>query len=394
MKPEVAVVGAGPAGLLAATRIAGKGFSVQVYEEHSTVGKPCHCAGLISVEGLERLGLRPDSSFHQNTVHGGRIFAPNGELIEVVGSRPRAYVVDRAAFDKHLAERAANKGVELLLGQRVEELEITRVSASLSSGGKKVTPRVIVDAEGPGAKLLCDAGYDTKQKGLINGFNAEVEGVELDQGLVELWFSRHLAEGFFAWVIPTGSCSARCGLASRSNGLEALKGFVEKRFGIRSPLKIKAGRVCTGGPVKRTVYGKLIIAGDAAGQVKPTTGGGVVIGGLCAGIASDVASEYIAGDIRNLASYERRWRRLYGFELEVMLTIRRLLNRLSDDRLNRALDIFREEDLQTKSQYLLEQGDVDMQSGVIKEALKDPAILGALARILGRVALSEVTSIF
>ena len=392
MRPEAAVVGAGPAGLLAATRIAEHGFSVQVFEEHKTIGEPSHCAGLVSVEGLGRLGLRPDPSFHQNTVYGGRIYAPNGECIEVVDSRPRAYVVDRAAFDRHLAERAADKGAELILGQRVEALKLGE-AASLRLGAHTVDPGVVIDAEGPGARLLQAAGHSTGQRGIINGFNVELEGVDLDRGIVELWFGKRLAQGFFAWVIPTGDGSARCGLALRSGGLEALKGFVERRFGVGPPLKIKAGRVCTGGPVRRTVYGKLLLVGDAAGQVKPTTGGGVVLGGLCAGMAGDVASEYISGEIRDLAQYEKRWRKEYGFELRAMLALRRLLTKLSDERLNRAFEAFREEGLQSKAQRLLETGDMDMQSGVIREALTDPAILGTLARSLGRIALAELLSL-
>lgn len=393
MRPEAAVVGAGPAGLLAATRIAEHGFSVQVFEEHTTIGEPSHCAGLISVEGLRRLGPRSDPSFHQNTVYGGRIYAPNGECIEVVDSRPRAYVLDRAAFDRHLAERATDKGAELILGQRVEALKLGE-AASLQLGAHTVDPGVIIDAEGPGARLLQAAGHSTGQRGVISGFNVELEGVDLDRSIVELWFGKRHAQGFFTWVIPTDDDSARCGLASRSGGLEALKGFVEKRFGIETPLKIKAGRVCTGGPVRRTVYGKLLLVGDAAGQVKPTTGGGVVLGGLCAGIAGDVASEYISGETRDLTQYEKRWRKEYGFELRAMLALRRLLNRLSDEQLNRALESFREEDLQFKAQRLLEMGDMDMQSGVIREALTDPALLGALARSLGRLALGELLSLF
>jgi len=393
LRPEAAVVGAGPAGLLAAIRIAERGFSVQVFEEHQTIGEPCHCAGLVSVEGLGRLGLRPDPSFHQNTVYGGRIYAPSGEYIEVVSSRPRAYVVDRAAFDRHLAERATDKGVEISFGRRVEALKLGE-AASLRLGAHIVEPRVVIDAEGPGARLLQAAGQSTGQRGVIGGFNVELEGVDLDCGFVELWFGKRLAQGFFAWVIPTGDGSARCGLASRGGGLEALKGFVERRFGIEMPQNVMAGRVCTGGPVRRTVYSKVLLVGDAAGQVKPTTGGGVVLGGLCAGIAGDVASEYISGEARDLAQYEKRWREEYGSELRAMLALRRLLNKLSDERLNRAFKAFREEDLQSKANHLLEKGDMDMQAGVIREALTDQSILRALVRSLGRMALGELLSLF
>jgi len=389
LRPEAAVVGAGPAGLLAAKRVAERGFSVQVFEEHSVVGEPSHCAGLISVEGLRRLGVEPRDSFIQGTVYGGRVYAPSGESLELRDRKSRAYVVDRRALDMHLAERAADAGAGLALSERVEALEFKGVRATLRLRGGSVEPTVVIDAEGPGARLLSQAGHDTGQRGLLNGFNVELAGVEVDQGMVELWFGNSLADGFFAWVIPTGDDSARCGLASRGDGLAGLKGFVRKRFGVEAPSEVRAGRVCTGGPVRRTVYGNVLLVGDAAGQVKPTTGGGVVLGGLCACVAGDVASEHLARG-EDLSRYERLWRREYGHEFRLMLALRGLMNGLGDERLSRALQAFSEEGLQAKAQSLLETGDVDMQSGVIREALTDPDILAALIRSLGRVALGEL----
>jgi geranylgeranyl reductase family protein len=392
LRPEVAVVGAGPAGLLAAKRVAERGFSVQVYEEHSAVGEPCHCAGLISVEGLRRLGLEPREDFIQGEVYGGRVYAPSGEHMELRDSRPRAYVVDRSSFDRHLAERAADAGAELILSKRVEALDFNGGTAALRVRGGVLEPSVVIDAEGPGARLLGQAGHDAGQRGLLNGFNAELDGVEVEQGMVELWFGDSLAGGFFAWVIPTGDGEARCGLASRGDGLACLKGFLRNRFGVEPQARVRAGRVCTGGPVQRTVYGNVLLVGDAAGQVKPTTGGGVVLGGLCAGIAGDVASEHL-GDGRDLGRYEGLWRRRYGHEFSLMLALRGLMNGLGDERLSRALQAFKEEGLQARAQMLLERGDVDMQAGVIREALTDPAMLATMVRSLGRVALGELLSL-
>lgn len=258
--------------------------------------------------------------------------------------------------------------------------------------GGAVEPTVIIDAEGPGARLLNEAGYDTGQRGLINGFNVEVEGVEVDPGIVELWFGESLAEGFFAWVIPTGDDAARCGLASRGDGLGSLKKFLKNRFGVEPPARVRAGHVCTGGPVQRTVYGNVLLVGDAAGQVKPTTGGGVVLGGLCACIAGDVTSEHLGGG-EKLSRYDKLWREKYGSEFRSMLALRGLMNGLGDGLFNRAFQAFEEEGLQAKAQSLLERGDVDMQAGVIREALTDPAILAALVRSLGRVALGELLSL-
>ncbi|MBN2335842.1 NAD(P)/FAD-dependent oxidoreductase, partial [Candidatus Bathyarchaeota archaeon] len=122
MNPDAAVVGAGPAGILAATTVSSRGFDATVYEEHSAVGEPNHCAGLLSVEGLEKLGVEPSDDFVQNRVYGGRVYAPDGEFLEIRDRRPRAYVVDRGRFDRYLADAAADAGVEFRLGTRVERL--------------------------------------------------------------------------------------------------------------------------------------------------------------------------------------------------------------------------------------------------------------------------------
>jgi digeranylgeranylglycerophospholipid reductase len=392
LRPEAAVVGAGPAGILAAKRVAERGFSVQVFEEHPSIGEPSHCAGLISVEGLRKLGVEPHGSFIQGTVYGGRVYSPSGEYMEARDRKPRAYVVDRAAFDRRLYGEAADAGVEFILSERVEALEFNEERAALKLRGGSVEPTVVIDAEGPGARLLSQAGHDTGQRGLINGFNVELTGVEIEPGMVELWFGESLAEGFFAWVIPTGDDAVRCGLASRGDGIGSLKGFLKNRFGVEPPAKVKAGRVCTGGPVQRTVYSNVLLVGDAAGQVKPTTGGGVVLGGLCACIAGDVASEHLRGG-EELSRYDKLWRERYGPEFRSMLALRGLMNGLSDGRLNRVFNAFKEEGLQAKAQSLLEKGDMDMQAGVIRMALTDPAILGALVRSLGRVALGELLSL-
>ena len=129
MKPEAAVVGAGPAGILAATVISSGGFATKVYEEHPVVGEPNHCAGVLSVTGLDKLGVDPSDEFIQNRVYGGRVYAPDGEFIEIRDRRPRAYVVDRGRFDRHLADAAVDAGVEFMLSTRVEALRFMRAHA-------------------------------------------------------------------------------------------------------------------------------------------------------------------------------------------------------------------------------------------------------------------------
>jgi len=396
MKTEAAVIGGGPAGLLAAEAISVNGFDVAVFEEHQRVGYPVHCAGMVSVEGMRRLGIEPDPSYHQSTVYGGSVFSSDGTCITIRDRKPRAYIIDRGGFDNFLAEKAVNNGVSINTGRRVDHLLFKRRTASgLALDDFEVDSKVVIDAEGAGGRLLARSGINTKPEGLLKGFNAELHVNDLDPEMVEVWFSQEIAKDFFTWVIPTGDDMVRCGLAtSKDNGLESLRKFIEKRFKQVAPKAIQSGLVCSGGPVAKTVYPGLLLVGDVAGQVKPTTGGGVVIGGLCAGLAGKAATQTLeAGVVQLLERYESDWRGKYGSELQTMLFLRRLMNGLDDERMNRMFHAFKEENLETSFTHLVENGDMDMQADVIKRALIDPTILGALAKALGRIAVSELFAV-
>lgn len=395
MRTEAAVIGAGPAGLIAAEAIARHGFSVEVFEEHERVGYPVHCAGMISVEGFKRLGFMAEPRFHQNTVYGGRVFSADGSCITIRDKKPRAYIIDRGSFDFFLADDALDRGVTINTGKRVDEILLEKEQSTLKVGETMVTPMVTVDAEGALGRLLSRSGIETGQTGVINGFNVEVD-VDVDEpDMVEVWFNQEHAKGFFTWVIPLNESRIRCGLGtSRKNGVETLKRFIEKRFQVEAPEDIRGGLICAGGPVSRTVYDGMLLVGDVAGQVKPSTGGGLIIGGLCAGLAGEAVVKALEGDNAHaLRNYEEEWRKRYGSELRAMLYARRLLNGLDDERLNRVFHAFIEEGLEEKLNALVMEGDMDMQAGVMRKALTDPAILGSLVRSVGRVALGEILSV-
>lgn len=390
MKIEATIVGGGPAGLLTAIEIASKGFNTVIFEEHPNIGAPNHCAGLLSLKGLDRLGIDVNPVYRQNTVCGGRIYSPDGEYLEIRDEKPRACVVDREAFDRFLADKAEHEGVIIEKNSHVKEI----INGKLRVKESLIEPEIVINAEGTGGRLLRRSGFDYRSPELINGFNAELSGVELDPNLVELWFSEDLAPKFFAWVIPVNESRARVGLGSSSDdGLNLLRGFVKKRFNTPLPSRLQAGKICVGGPTDRTLYGNVLLVGDVAGQVKATTGGGVVTGGLCAKLAGEVASNYLEGN-GSLQAYETLWRKKYGFELKTMHSVRRLLNNIDDERFNRVLHFAKKEKIEGKLQELLETGDIDMQSSVIKKVLFDPVIFPALLKVLGKFAFTELFSLF
>jgi len=398
LNPEAAVVGAGPAGILAATVISEEGFATRVYEEHPVIGEPNHCAGVLSVTGLDKLGVDPSDEFIQNRVYGGRVYAPDGEFIEIRDRKPRAYVVDRARFDRYLADAASDAGVEFMLSARVDGLRFMEGTCmGVTVGGDVHESWIVVDAEGAGGRLLSRSGIETGQSGILTGYNTEIGGVEVDPELVEIWFGDEFAEGFYAWVIPIDDSTVRCGLGTAGeDGYDRLKGFVKRRFGAAKLQGVTAGQICTGPPVDKAAYSGLLLAGDVAGQVKATTGGGVVVGGLCAQLAGETAVDALGcGDTcwGRLSGYERRWRRLYERELRTMYTARRLLNRMPDERLNRLLAGLRGAGLQGVLGDLVSRGDMDMQAGIIREAVRNPRLLYMLLRGVGVAALGELVSL-
>lgn len=396
MKTEAAIIGAGPAGLITAEVISSKGYTTTVFEEHRMVGVPDHCAGIISVEGFDRLGIPLDDRFYLNTIVGGRLYSANGTCLEIRDRKPRAHIIDRGKFDVYLADVAVDSGVDLRSTTRVKDIVFTKKGVvGVKTEDYDVRSDALINAEGPGGRLMARAGYSTGQEGIFNGFNVDLSGVDVEPDMVEVWFNDEASKGFFTWVAPLGGDRVRVGLASQiGDGHVALKKFIEKRFNVKVP-PIRAGRVCTGGPVRRTAYPGMLLVGDVAGQVKPTTAGGVVIGGLCSILAGESASLFIEeGKQTSLDWYEREWRRLYGHELSTMLTLRRLLNGMGDERINRMFRAFNEEGMGPRIASLIEDGDMDMQADIIRRAFMDPVLLGVMAKVVGRVLLGEVMSFF
>ena len=397
MRTEAAVIGAGPSGLIAAEVISSNGFNTTVFEEHRIVGTPDHCAGIISVEGFKRLGIPLDNSFFLNTINGGRLYSADGTCIEIRDRKPRAHIIDRGGFDRFLAQKAVDSGVDLRTSTRVKEIVSTRKGVvGLKTKKYVVRSGVLINSEGAKGRLLLKAGFEPSQEGVFNGYNVDIPGLQIEQDMVEVWFSDETSKDFFSWVVPVNEDTVRVGLGtSKPDGYQSILKFIKKRFGDVDVPPIHGGLVCTGGPVKRTAYPGMLLTGDVAGQVKPTTAGGVVIGGLCSEIAGKSASSYLGNRIQSeLDWYEGEWRRLYGNELSTMLTFRKMLNGLGEDRMNRMFKAFNDENMGSKLTKLVEEGDMDMQADVIKKAFSDPGIIAVMARVFGRVVMGEVLSFF
>ncbi|RJS85296.1 NAD(P)/FAD-dependent oxidoreductase [Candidatus Bathyarchaeota archaeon] len=383
---QILVVGAGPSGLIVAKEAARRGMDVLVVEEDSEIGVPCHCAGLLSLKGLERLNISTDGPYVQNMIQGAFFYSPSGLSFKVERQSPVACVVDRSIFDKHLASQAIRLGAEIKLNNRVLGIRLEKNYVVVKSENEILKASMIIDAEGVSSRIVKASGLKPMNPShLLPGFQMDLYGVDVNPNYVEVHVGSKVAPGFFAWVIPLSSNSARVGLACRkANPKELLRRFVERRFKGEEYklLTSRSGIIVTSGPIEKTFVNRLLIVGDAAGQVKPTTGGGVILGGLCGTIAGKIAAEAVnlrKFDENFLRLYEESWRRELGREFKYMLWARRILNALSDHMIDKGFELIIKEGLHETISY---KGDMDFQSSVILELLRRRRILRMLIPLL------------
>ena len=385
-------VGAGVAGCEAALGAAKMNARVLLLEEHPQVGLPSHCSGVVSLSGLELLGLDAHSSFSQKLIHGARFFPPRGESIEIRKKDPVALILNRMKLDQFLAKQAVAAGVELRAKTRASKFERTADGDSLSlADGSKVASKVVIDASGVGSRLSEQAGLRAPDWGeILPGLQYELVDMKEQSDLVELFFGSKRAPGFFAWSIPTGKNSARVGLASKKGNVKKfLDDLVKEQWPKANIDATKSGSVLVAGPISRCWSPGFIVVGDAAGQVKQTTGGGIVIGGYCgklSGIAAASAATNVGIQAEQfLRNYDAQWREKFGSDLRKMDLARKLFAGLSDETLDRLFSVLRDNVSEIEA-----EGDMDFQGKIITRMLKKRKI----ATLLPRVAADAVKAIF
>jgi len=346
---DVLVIGGGPAGLYAAYCLAKAGRRVAVFEEHSEIGRPLHCTGLLAVESFSRFTLPQDAIL--GTLRSARLHSPSGHLFSLASAQDETVILDRPSFDRGLADQALKAGADLFLGRRIETLHRFRegvvACTSNGHGGRRLfRGRLGILATGVAYHLHRDLDL-----GLPSQFvqTAQVEVDFADDTEVEVHFGQEVAPGSFAWIVPFrrgGASKARIGLlASRDAG-----GYLD-RF-LQSP-KV-ASRTLPGRPwhyrrrpiplrpIQRTYAERVLVVGDAAGLVKPTTGGGIYYGLLTGELAAATAEEaLVAGDCsaRFLRRYQAAWRAALASEIRTGSLFRRYASRLLDGEIDEAFQL-------------------------------------------------------
>ena len=370
---DVIVVGAGPAGNIAALRLSQKGFDVAVLDWRHKLGDKL-CTGIIGRECFQT--YRPDDQDVLHEARSVRIVAPSGNGYRMEKGEPEAYVIDRVAFIASLARRAAEAGASFLLGERVVDIRRAGSGVTVSTTGRKGgqvhDAKAIIIASGFGTPLLEMVGLRTSDPvGHMVACQAKVATDRLKE--TEVYLGSSIAPGSFGWLVPLSDSSALAGIVSRQklNGhmgdfLSVLSKFGKVSSVIEQPrrwgIPIK--------PVPETYGDRVLVAGDAGGFAKPTTGGGIYYSLLSGEMAADVMGGAVKVDdfsSRRLQRYEGRWKAVFGREIRVGYFARRLYESLDDDQIERLVEGLASTDVQrdliSSSEFAF-----DWHSGVILKA--------------------------
>src|SRR5579863_4810536 len=367
---DVVVAGGSVAGLLCAREIALRGHKVLVIEEDYEIGTPEHCGGLVSISAMDDLGIIPMRATLDNKVRTARMIAPSGKSFTLDARPQQVIVLDRREFDKQIAHQAKVNGAEIRVRSSLRE--ITKDGVKTSDGDIKC--KIIVDARGDSSLIHKD------RTGTLQSAQYEVYADWIDKEQVEVYLDQEKYPGFFAWIIPTRRDEAKVGVAGKGiNPAAVLEDFLKQKGNYSTVRKIFAP-IWVKGPIKEFVTRNIVTVGDAAGQAKPTTAGGIYSSGLGGILAGNAISKFLeSGKEEELQKYQKEWSEKFGKEFEQMLLARSLLERLDNKSIN---DLFESITPQVLEE-ISKEGSFDFHTVSVAKLLGVKGSVKAIQAILG-----------
>jgi len=349
---DVLVVGAGPAGAVAACQAkrAAPELDVALLERDPAVGSPVRCAEGVGDAGLREFATPDGARWAARKISRVIFLAPDDTEVRVA-ERDVGWVLDRTRFDAHLAAEAAAAGAEVLVGTEATAMSRNgdgRWHVRVKQRGAEAIyrARVVIGTDGVEAMVGRWAGLDTRvpSRDMESCAQYVLEGLAVDPDAIYLQFGDEIAPGGYAWVFPKAVGVANVGLgvvALKTDGRNArqyLDAWVARRYPGAARTGHTVGGVIVHTTIKRTYTDGVLIAGDAAHMINPLSGGGIVNAMKAGRLAGSTAAAAIrAGDTseRRLSAYHKAWMELLGDDHLKYYRIKQALEDLDDAFFNR-----------------------------------------------------------
>ena len=376
---DVVIAGGSISGLISAREIAKKGYSVLVLEEGFEVGTPDHCGGLVSKSALHDLGIEPTQKTFDSMINSALIFSPNGKQFEIDSKKQEVVVVNRRELDKQVALQAQQAGAEIRVKTSFKEKTKRGVRTSID----EIDCKILVDCRGISALI------NNQRDGILLSAQYEIYADWITDGKVEVYFDQIKYPGFFAWIIPSGKGVGKVGVAGKeinvSNTMEQFlrsKGKYSTIRKIFAPIWIK-------GPIKDFVSTNVVIVGDAAGQAKPTTAGGIYSCGMGGFFAGNAIAKYLeTNNHSDLLQYQKFWYDKFGKEFEKQRLARKILEKVDNKTIDMIFDTITPEIISEISN----KDDFDYHAISIVKLLGIRKSLSAAQNIMGAEIKRVLTS--
>jgi len=376
---QVVVIGGGPIGAVAARFAAEEGADVLLAERRA---RPCSipaCTGLVSPRTLPTLGVSNRSVLRD--IRALIAHSPGGRTLQLRSAELKAVVLNRHALEQELHTLAVQAGVELRLGTEASVAEDGRVILESSAGTETIDADVVIGADGPDSAVARAAGL-SPNGGHLFGIQAVVEVPDLEPDRVDVYFEKDAS--LFAWRVPETEGHVRVGLLAPSDAEPAplLQAFLDRHFADLRVVARAGGRIplCA---THRSVAGRFLLVGDAAGQVKPLSGGGLYTGALCARIAGRTAAQAASSNVEGvLATYDASWRGELGQDLAFGQTLRNVLVASSEADLDKLFGILDDREV---LRFVADAGDIDHMGNLLSELSRQPSLWGKLIGLLSLI---------
>ena len=326
---EVVVAGGSISGLLTAREIAKKGHTVLVLEEGFEVGTPDHCGGLVSKSALSDLGIEPSQKTFDCMIRSAKIFSPSGKEIKIDSQNQQVAVVNRRELDKQAARQAKQSGAEIMVNTSFKEKTKDGVRTSIGD----INCDILVDCRGVNSLI------NNQRDGVLLSAQYEVYADWIIDGQVEVYFNQVKYPGFFAWIIPSENGVGKIGVAGKTiNVSKTIDQFLNSK-GRYSTIRKIFSPIWVNGPIKKFVTRDIVTVGDAAGQSKPTTAGGIYSCGIGGIMAGQAVAEYLeTHKLFHLQQYKKSWDGKFGREFEKQRLARKILERIDNKTIDKLFD--------------------------------------------------------
>jgi len=388
---DAVIVGGGPIGGQTARLIAEKNYKTAIFERRKEIGTPINCAGLITPRVFEKFKI--SNKPIQNKIKGAHIHSPNNSTLTIGVNKTHALAINRELFDKEIIEKSIDNGAELYKKNIVLSAQRNNDKIELkTSKNIEVSTKILIGADGPHSKIR-DIFFQQEPKEYLKGIGAEITNISIEPDYVHVIVGKNLAPGFFAWIIPINNkgTEARIGLCIDKKQKESPKKYLEKLISnsnfkeILKDVKINNyyGGIIPIGPIKKTYDSNMLLVGDAAAQVKPTSGGGIYPGMIGAKHAAETTIDALEkNDFSNqfLKRYQINWLKEFGNEINKGMRYRIIFKNLSDKRLDNYIKKFNNPKI---IDIINKYGDIDYPSKLTKPLIKKlPLLLKLIPNII------------